>query len=101
MKIYELAKKLEVDNKQVIELAKNNGIEVKSHLSSITEEEVKMLEKLFKGVFKKKSMENKKEKNDGPVIIRRAVIINDDEEKKEDKRTSRKEKGISFFYRKK
>ena len=44
-----------------------------------------MLEKLLKGVLKKKFMENKKERNEEPVIIRRAVIINDDEEKQEKK----------------
>ena len=86
IKIHELAKRLGVENKQIIEIANKNGIEVKSHLSSITEDEGKMLEKLLKGVFKKKSMDNKKEKNEEPVIIRRAVIINDDEEKKEEQR---------------
>ena len=47
---------------------------------------MKKIEKLFKGVSKTKSMENKKEKNEEPVIIRRAVIINDEEEKKEEER---------------
>ena len=56
-----------------------HGIEVKSHLSSITEEEMLKIEKLIKGVSKSKSMENKKEKNEGPVIIRRGVIINNNE----------------------
>lgn len=65
---------------------KKLGIDVKSHLSSITEDEMKKIEKLFKGVSKTKSMENKKEKNEEPVIIRRAVIINDEEEKKEEER---------------
>ncbi|MCI8310452.1 MAG: translation initiation factor IF-2 [Clostridia bacterium] len=93
MKVHELAKKLGLENKQVIEVAKKNGIEVKSYLSGITEEEGKMLERLLKGVFKKKSMENKKEKNEEPVIIRRAVIINDDEEnKEEEKRKKENEK---------
>jgi translation initiation factor IF-2 len=86
MKIHEISKKLGLTNKQVIEVANKNGIEAKSYLSSITEEEGKMLEKLLKGVFKKKSMENKKEKKEEPVIIRRAVIINDDEENKEEQK---------------
>ena len=67
MKVHEIAKKLGLENKQVIEVAQKNGIEVKSYLSGVTEEEGKMLEKLLKGVFKKKSMESKKEKNDEPV----------------------------------
>ena len=68
-----------------------HGIEVKSHLSSITEEEMLKIEKLIKGVSKSKSMENKKEKNEGPVIIRRAVIINNDEEEKKEEEKRRKE----------
>ena len=68
-----------------------HGIEVKSHLSSITEEEMLKIEKLIKGVSKSKSMENKKEKNEGPVIIRRAVIINNDEEEKKQAQKRRKE----------
>ena len=70
VKIYEIAKKMGVDNKQVVEIANKNGIDVKSHLSSVTEEEGKMLEKLLKGVFKKKSMENQKEK-DGIFVEKR------------------------------
>lgn len=79
---------------------KKYGIDVKSHLSSITEDEMKKVEKLIKGVSKTKSMENKKEKNDGPVIIRRAVIINDEEEKKEEERKRKEQsrkKDVGFI----
>ena len=86
IKIHELAKKLNVETKVVLETAKKLEIEAKSHLSSITEEESKKIEKMIKGVSKTKSMEKKKENNEGPVIIRRAVIINDEEEKKEEER---------------
>ncbi len=91
IKIHELAKKIGATTKQVLDTANNNGIEAKSHLSSITEEEANKIEKLIKGVSKTKSMDNKKEKNDGPVIIRRAVIINDDDEKKEEEERRKKE----------
>ena len=70
IKIHELAKKLEVETKKVLDAAKEAGIDAKSHLSAITEDEAKRIEKLLKGVSKTKSMENKKEKNDGPVIKR-------------------------------
>ena len=79
---------------------KKLGIDVKSHLSSITEDEMKKIEKLFKGVSKTKSMENKKEKNEEPVIIRRAVIINDEEEKKEEetkKAEQSRKKDVGFI----
>ncbi len=100
IKIHELAKKLGVTAKQILDTASNNGIEAKSHLSSITEEEASKIEKLIKGVSKTKSMDNKKEKNDGPVIIRRAVIINDDEEKKEEERKRKEQsrkKDVGFI----
>ena len=76
------------------------GIDVKSHLSSITEDEKNKIEKIIKGVSKTKSMENKKEKNDQPVIIRRAVIINDEEDKKEEERKRREQsrkKDVGFI----
>ena len=91
IKIHELAKKLGVETKKVLDVAKGAGIEAKSHLSSITEDEVKKIEKLIKGVSKTKSMENKKERNEEPVIIRRAVIINDEEEKKEEERRKKEQ----------
>ncbi len=88
IKIHELAKNLGVDTKKMVDVAKKNGIEIKNHLSSITDEEAKKIEKLIKGVSNIKPMENKKEKKEKkersqePVIIRRAVIINNDEENK-------------------
>ena len=92
IKIHELAKKLGVDNKKVLEVAKQAGIEAKSHLSAITEEESKQIEKALKGATKTKPAENKKEKNnDEPVIIRRAVIINNDEEERREEELRRKE----------
>ena len=38
-KIYELAKELNKTNKEIIEIANKLGMDVKSHLNSITEEE--------------------------------------------------------------
>ena len=100
IKIHELAKNLGVDSKKLLEVAKENGIDAKSHLSSITKEESKVLEKLLKGVFGKKSMENKKEKKEEPVIIRRAVVINDEDDKKKKEeqksRDSHKKNDVGF-----
>ena len=100
IKIHELAKKLGVETKKVLDVAKDAGIDAKSHLSSITEDEVKKIEKLIKGVSKTKSMENKKERNEEPVIIRRAVIINDEEERKEEERRKKEQarkKDVGFI----
>ena len=82
IKIYEIAKKLNLASKDVIEMAKKLNIDVKSHLSAITEEEAGKLEtnltkkevKQEKGKENRKKMETKKEEK-APVIIRREVII--------------------------
>ena len=43
MKIFELAKELGVDNKELVAKAKELGMKVSSHLSAITDEEIKKL----------------------------------------------------------
>ena len=84
IKVTELAKKLNIELKKLLNIAKENGIEIKSNLSSVTEDESIKLEKLIKGVSRTKSMENKKEKmnSEQPFIIRRSVTVNNDEEQK-------------------
>ena len=62
IKIHELAKKLGLETKKVLDAAKQAGIDAKSHLSSITEEEANKVEKILKGVSKTKSMENKRKR---------------------------------------
>ena len=87
IKIYELAKELDMESKKLIELAVKNGIEAKSHLSSISEEDCKNLKKIVKGESSKKQekvAENAKKTKktaEEPVIIRREIIISEDETK--------------------
>ena len=38
-RVYEFAKEMHVDNKDVIDIAKNLGIEVKNHMSSIDQDQ--------------------------------------------------------------
>ena len=45
IRVYELAKQLGVDNKAVKKVLSDNGIEVKSHMSSVTESEVQIVKK--------------------------------------------------------
>ncbi|MGN1298627.1 MAG: translation initiation factor IF-2 [Candidatus Scatovivens sp.] len=96
-KIYELAKKLGVENSVLLEIAKKNNITAKSHLSALTEEETMKIEKILKGEIKKGYMDNKKEnkkevKKEEPVIIRRAVIISDEEiERRNEEERKKKE----------
>ena len=101
MKLYELAKELNLTSKELLDKAKKIGIEVRSHLSGLEEEEIEKLKKevLEKNYSKKeekievrkdnkklekKSKEDGKSKTDSasyrkqkekPVIIRREVIF--------------------------
>ena len=93
IKIHEIAKELGVNSKEVLEKARNIGIEVKSHLSSVDEEtaskirnnfkakketvEAKTVKENKKEVVEKKPKDAKKDKKsqEEHVIIRREVII--------------------------
>ena len=90
IKIHEIAKELNLASKDVIAKANELNIQVKSHLSGVTEEEASKIKGALTGkkaATKKeetKKKEAKKEKNNSsPVIIRREVIINDEDNKKE------------------
>ena len=47
MRIHELAKELNVDNKKVMEFLKEKKIEVKSHMSTLEENQEAMVRKVF------------------------------------------------------
>ena len=96
VKIHEIAKKIGVNSKEVLEKAMELGLDVKSHMSSVEEDEAKKIESKFSGV--KKEVKEKKEE---PVIIRRAVIVSEENEKvKEEKRSERKpNRDVGFIER--
>ncbi len=113
IKIHEIAKKLGIASKEVLEAANNLKIEAKSHLSGVSEEEAKKIEKILtsKNIkkqgkerkeeveksTKKKSAENEK----APVIIRREVIIEEENEKKKDNsKKEEKKSNVGFVERK-
>ena len=111
IKIYDIAKKLNLTSKEVVEIAKKLNINVKSHLSSVEEEEAKKIEdsinkkndkKQGKGTAKKEKVGTKKEEK-APVIIRREVIISQEEEqikKKENAKKETKKSNVGFIERK-
>ena len=100
VKIHEIAKKMGLTSKEVIDKALELKIEAKSHLSAITEEEAQKLENSFKkketkienkNVDKKEDKKENKPKKEVPVIIRREVIISEEElAKKEEEEKKRK-----------
>ena len=113
IKIHEIAKKLNLTSKEVLDIANKLNIEAKSHLSGVEEDEAKRIEEALtkKTTGTKKNVEHKETKKDSkkenkketPVIIRREVIIAQDESeknkevvKKEEKRNS----NIGFVERK-
>lgn len=59
MRIHEAAKKLNIDSKILIELLNKNGINVKSHMSTITEEDLKVVKELLKDEKKEAKIEVK------------------------------------------
>ncbi len=104
IKIYELAKELNLTSKEVVEKAKALGIEAKTHASSIEEEEAKKIKEEYSKNGKKEEKKPKKEekKQDTPVIIRREIIVTE-EEKKENtsKNQEPKNKQVGFVERNK
>ena len=113
IKIHEIAKKLGLASKEVLEAANNLKIEAKSHLSGVSEEEAKKIEKILtsKNIkkqgkerkeeveksTKKKSAENEK----APVIIRREVNDKEENEKKTDNsKKEEKKSNVGFVERK-
>ena len=112
IKIHEIAKKMGLTSKEVLEKAQKLNIDVKSHLSAVTDEEAKKIEdeltKSNKTDQKSKNVakQSSANKKDEPVIIRREVIISDEEmAKKEEaekkKRQSEREKQLGFVERNK
>ena len=102
IKIYEIAKKLNLASKEVVEMAGKLNIEVKNHMSAVSEEDAEKIANKFNSKTVKEAKkrektnkveeESKKEKKTtktepknpkkeekAPVIIRREVIINEEE----------------------
>ena len=78
MKVHELAKKIGKTSKEIITVAQELGLELKSHLSSLEDKDVEQIEKKLlgeKAETKSKKEEVKENKKENPVIIRRQVII--------------------------
>lgn len=104
MKIYELAKELNLTSKEIMAKAKELGIEVKTHMSSIEENEVNKIKSKIGKIIKKEEDKTKKEdkKQNSPVIIRREIIIADEEKKENNnKQAEQRNKQVGFVERNK
>ena len=122
IKIHEIAKKIGLTSKEIIEKANELGINVKSHLSSIEDEQEEKIEKSLAN--KKESKKNDKDKNQGkekskskddkkdsskdkkkqqetPVIIRREVIVSEAEPEEKSNKKQENKNNIGFVERNK
>ena len=120
IKIHEIAKKLGLTSKEVLDVAIKLKMDVKTHMSGVSDEEAKQIEDSFQKKAEKspkskkeevngadsKKESNKKVKSEEektPFIIRREVIINDNEQapKKEERQVKEnKNNNIGFVERK-
>ena len=107
MKLYDLAKELNLASKELLKIAGEMGIDAKSHLSSIDDEDVVKI----RNKYRNNSSEEKKEKKQNPnkvqkepkttpVIIRREVIIEEDSKKEVVKKEVQRENKNPFVQRK-
>ena len=108
VKIHEIAKEVGVTSKEIIKIANELGIEVKSHLSAVDDEQAsKIKQKANKKEVtsgkadKKDSTSSSTKKAETPVIIRREVIISEeDENSKQDQAAKEKRhKEVGFVER--
>ena len=54
IRVYELAKQIEKDSSEIVSKLKEFGVDVKNHMSSITDEDATKVKDAFKGASKKK-----------------------------------------------
>ena len=128
IKIYEIAKKLGLASKDVLEAAQKLNIDVKSHMSGVSEEDAKKIEDTFSKKSASKSSERSikssskvdekatknesakspkveekvaKKEEKAPFIIRREVIIKEEDSKKqENKKQNEKNNHVGIVERK-
>ena len=104
IKIFELAKKLDLSSKEILEIAAKLNITAKSHMSSIQLEEADKIEKHVKKGKPAATQSAKKKEEKQPVIIRREVIISRDEEnakaQEEREKKNNRRSNIGFVERK-
>ena len=107
MKLYDLAKELNLTSKELLKIAGEMGIDAKSHLSSIDDEDVIKIRNKYKNNSSEEKKEKKtnpnkvqKEPKTTPVIIRREVIIEEDSKKEVVKKEVQRENKNPFVQRK-
>jgi translation initiation factor IF-2 len=77
IRVYELAKELQMENKVLVDLVREMGIDIKSHSSSISDEEVSLIKGHLRGT---KSLVVEEQRVKSTVIRRRKKIVEVEQE---------------------
>ncbi len=109
IKLHEIAKELGLESKEVVAKAQELGIDVKSHMSAVDDDQAEKIKNSFGKGSKNHTEKDKVEKEEKkkvekqtPVIIRREVIRADSDEKEEKKvEQSVNRSDVGFVERKK
>lgn len=72
IRVYELAKELQMENKVLVDLVREAGVEIKSHSSSLTDEEVSLIKGHLRGT---KSLVVEEQRIKSTVIRRRKIVV--------------------------
>ncbi len=94
MRVHEYAKSVEKESKEIISILKNNGVEVKNHMSTIDDAEVSILDKVFKAAPKAEAKPVAKAETqpaEKPVVKAEAKPVENVEPKAEAKPASKQE----------
>jgi translation initiation factor IF-2 len=78
IRVYELAKELQMENKALVDLIREMGIDIKSHSSSLSDEEVALIKGRLQGT---KSLVVEEQRIKSTVIRRRKKIVEVEQEK--------------------
>jgi len=105
IKIHEIAKKLGLTSKEILDAAAKLKINAKSHMSGVDEDDAKKIENALtkKEIKKEEKKKDVKKEEKAPVIIRREVIIAEEdkqEKKKEAVKIEEKKNNVGFVERK-
>lgn len=97
IRVYELAKSLEKESKDIIKILQSKGVEVKNHMSAIGDDEIKLVKEAFglgEQQEKKEPVETKKEEKTNHKVEKQEKKVENTkkpEEKQEIKKPSKKE----------
>lgn len=100
IRIYELAKKLNVPNKELMEKLKDFGIEANSHMSALTDEDAAVVMELYSEAKKKEGSEQSQETQDSPKTEQKQKEISKNNDNK-DKKTNTKQNKNQVSHQKK